>query len=1033
MGKTSIPAALSAMLWLLSTLPALTLSGFANSRAAHAQEDPDQMFEDDAEPGMQVAAAREVLKQTLPPGAGREEEIRYLLQRERAAFTVGAGRIRLESLRRLVELHKDTPQIQRFLGYLWREEWRSGNQQRAFEIGIERVSSKDLALHIRIENAALLAGDYLTLHQQREAWETLETAERLQAEYAHASDQSRADRVTTAVELTRATLLRVEGRYTEAEVAIRKARESAARAVDRTRDRKVTEGFISLHESNLRYQYSAQGRHANLLASMGRHVEAETVARQGLQDAIANQTHGATLGYWHWRIAQTLLVQRQYAHALVSLEQALNIYAQTGLNPSSERVIRARMAKLQALLGLDRWADADSEYESMLSATADDAIARQLVNTPLLRAVLHAMNGRTMEAAKVIDGSVRFRARLYGEKNPATIEAKAVQAMVLQAQEQTHAALSAYRYVFEVIFSDQTTYGDTAASGLREFYLPLALRNYLKLVADQAKSGQANAELISDAFVVADRLRDSVVQRAVIDSAARAVVTDNPELSAIIRKEQDLRLNRQRTYSEMNKQFAIIRDADQTLREIRKITKEADASQEKKLAATQELRKSALKALKALRQQAATSENEQRNLRQELTQRFPAYQRLVNPLPARPADVARRLDTDEVLVSVYTTAEHSFVWAIPARGEAFLHVAPVGAAAISADVAKLRSTLELGNRTSPAPYDFDAAHRLYSVLLQPVARTWAGARTITVVASGDLGRIPFAVLVKEPAARGAYETAAWLIRDMAIGHVASASAWLAVRDAAGKTAGVKPFIGFGDPQFSSRPATAPGKAVRATVAAALYDRSVDNPAEFDYGTIPSLPETRDEIISIAKSLNADPVTSTFFGSAASRAQVMKTSLQDYRIIAFATHGLRAGDLPNLSQPALAMATTDNPSESPLLALDDVLKLKLGADWVVLSACNTAAPDGSSGEAISGLGRGFFFAGARAMLVTHWAVESLSAQALVATTFQHYAKRTASRAESLRLAQLELLAGKAGVQYRHPFFWSPYALIGDPIR
>ncbi len=118
---------------------------------------------------------------------------------------------------------------------------------------------------------------------------------------------------------------------------------------------------------------------------------------------------------------------------------------------------------------------------------------------------------------------------------------------------------------------------------------------------------------------------------------------------------------------------------------------------------------------------------------------------------------------------------------------------------------------------------------------------------------------------------------------------------------------------------------------------------------------------------------------------------MSMDLRDYRVVAFATHGLRPGELPQLSQPALALAGTGDAERSPLLVLDDVLKLTLGADWVVLSACNTAAGDGKGEEAISGLGRGFFFAGARSMLVTHWAVESTSARALVSRLFARHAE------------------------------------------
>jgi CHAT domain-containing protein len=108
-----------------------------------------------------------------------------------------------------------------------------------------------------------------------------------------------------------------------------------------------------------------------------------------------------------------------------------------------------------------------------------------------------------------------------------------------------------------------------------------------------------------------------------------------------------------------------------------------------------------------------------------------------------------------------------------------------------------------------------------------------------------------------------------------------------------------------------------------------------------------------------------------------------------------------------------------------------LNLKLNADWVVLSACNTAASDGKGEEALSGLARGFFYAGSRSLLVTHWSVDSESAKELTTATFSHYTQNSkAPKAESLRQAMLTVMAQP---QYAHPAFWAPYALVGDGGR
>jgi CHAT domain-containing protein len=152
--------------------------------------------------------------------------------------------------------------------------------------------------------------------------------------------------------------------------------------------------------------------------------------------------------------------------------------------------------------------------------------------------------------------------------------------------------------------------------------------------------------------------------------------------------------------------------------------------------------------------------------------------------------------------------------------------------------------------------------------------------------------------------------------------------------------------------------------------------------------------------------------------------------------------LLAGDFPGLDQPALALSA-DNNAATGLLTLEDILALKLEADWVVLSACNSGAGNGNGAEAISGLGRGFFYAGARSLLVTHWPVETRSARKLVSEVFRTYSREpTATRAQALREAMLSVLDGPPALDprtqqplysYAHPIFWAPYALIGDGAR
>jgi CHAT domain-containing protein len=207
------------------------------------------------------------------------------------------------------------------------------------------------------------------------------------------------------------------------------------------------------------------------------------------------------------------------------------------------------------------------------------------------------------------------------------------------------------------------------------------------------------------------------------------------------------------------------------------------------------------------------------------------------------------------------------------------------------------------------------------------------------------------------------------------------------------------------------------------------------------GLLPRLPDTAEELKSIALAMQADPTKVLNLGKAANEDTVKKSDLSKYRIIVFATHGLVPGELDGLHQPALALSAPDvaGVAGDGLLTMEEILALKLDADWVVLSACNTGAGAGAGAEAASGLGRAFFYAGTRAILVTNWSVHSQSARELVSDLFRRQAADSnITRGEALRAAMMAVLdgdgykddTGKTLFSYGHPLFWAPYTIIGD---
>jgi CHAT domain-containing protein len=400
--------------------------------------------------------------------------------------------------------------------------------------------------------------------------------------------------------------------------------------------------------------------------------------------------------------------------------------------------------------------------------------------------------------------------------------------------------------------------------------------------------------------------------------------------------------------------------------------------------------------------------------------------RLVGHAPERPETIRALLRPDEALLKLLPTPVGTFVFLVTAN-DARVHHASLTATQLQRLVRRVRASVDASVGTVPV-FDVAAAHQLYRDLLAPLREHLAGIRHLIAVPSGPLLGLPLGLLVTRPVPDVSrdddYRTVAWLARDVAISVLPSVTALRDLRTVVRPSAAPRPFLGFGNPAFAGGTATLRAAAI--SQQGCRGDQGWDRDA---LRALAPLPETVDELRAMAQALgggNDDVV----LGGDATEARVRRTDLQQYRVLAFATHGLLPGEVRCQGEPALALTPggTDARSDDGLLEVSEVAALKLDAEWVVLSACHTGSADGNGGESLSGLTRAFFYAGARSVLASLWAVASHPTVTLTTGTVTLKAREPAlGRAEALRRSAMSLAADAAT---SHPFFWAPFILVGD---
>ncbi|MGO9171686.1 MAG: tetratricopeptide repeat protein [Rhodomicrobium sp.] len=808
---------------------------------------------------------------------------------------------------------------------------------------------------------------------------------------------------------------------------------------------------------------------AQLLQTAGRLDEAEPLMRRALK------IHEASLGPDHPNVAMDLgnlagLLRgtNRLAEAEPLFRRALKVY-EAALGPDHPNVALAVNNLAIVLRDTNRLAEAEPLFRRALSifekrfGTEDDRVALTVSN---LAALLTDTN-RLAEAEPLMRRALKHQEARFGPDHPKVAEELSNLGMLLQKTNRLAEAESLLRRAVAI---DEKSFGP----GVEIVHLTnLAMfledqghwSESVALLAQarrQSRNGfrvhtralyradASNATNRADGFLVAQVALKNEAADALTSMSVR-FAKGTQQLAKLVREQQDLLAARKTAYRRLDTAAG-----------------EADA-----------------KAAEAARNAITQIEAKLAEKQAALHEAFPGYAELVEPKPLSLADAQALLGDGDALVLFLDlrqfgkVPEETIVFALT-KDEARWISLPFGTRALAERVTALRCGLDSSNwragRTSratcktllgteaakdqPPPFDAAAAHELYRDLFGGI-EDLIKERSLLIVPSGALTQLPFEVLVtKEPDAKlprfEAYKRAAWLGQRQAITILPSVGSLRALRTARASEAPA-PFIGFGNPLLTGYDGTDKsawakqdcGKAAppeRSRVAS-LFEGFV---SLFRDGAVNveslrqqmPLPETADELCGVAGGLGVSGPQldkAVYLGERATVSQVKALSksgeLARARVVHFATHGLLAGQTAmfakNKTEPALLLTPPAEPGEEDngLLTASEVAQLNLNADWVVMSACNTAAGSNEGAEALSGLARAFFYAGARSLLVSHWAVDSEAAVAITTGAVNAMkAEPKIGRAEALRRSIAALIA--KGGDNAHPSVWAPFVLVGN---
>ena len=776
---------------------------------------------------------------------------------------------------------------------------------------------------------------------------------------------------------------------------------------------------------------------ANVLVALGRYDEARNLVR-AIGSGPYGQTGVVTREGLNLKLTQGAidLAQGRGEPAMAAFRTVIADWPKVG-RIDDPIALAAQNYLGNLAIKRERWKDAESAFRAIVEATrGKSGPARQtFLNAAAKLGLVLARSGRPADGEDIIlkagarqlstidrdDSTIYFTALALAQTRfllAQSSDALGPAREALRLWRERSQVATRYRFANAAYAVDVPEYREEEGREVFETFAEAAWRGSLQ-------TPQQRATLADEAFVALQEAESGSVDQAVVQAGLRAYAEQRESgLGELIRKRQALG--------------------------------EAFAARDATLARARVAPATPLPLLQQYASERDAILRDTRDLDERIARAFPQYASFARPSPLNLAQVQSLLGQDQALLYVVPTRFGVQAMAITRDGIDW-HRSPMSSRELGLDVSRLLWDCDEQVAVPPAlarkwlaetggDYAFDRkrALRLYRQLVEPLASRLAGKRRVFVVASGPLSSLPFGILVtrdpqgsdKEPSdlRATAWMADAWELA--VLPTVQSLELLKGARRPPDEGGGAIRFTGYGDPLVGGTGETRGMQKARsgtARIRSIARDRSGQLAALRQLGRLYG---TVDELEDMRKAFAAGP-DSLHLAAANTETALKSANLANVQVLAFATHGLMAGELFPGSEPGLVFTPprSATPRDDGYLTASEIMGLRLSADWVILSACNTAAGDGTAGATgLSGLARAFFYAGARDLLVSHWAVHDdvaalITAEAIRLKRTDPSLSRAGALQRAVRAVRDDPQNDFPASTWAHPSAWAPFSLVG----